>query len=164
MFSEKKERNSDNPGAGQNRINDGTKIKGDISSNGYFRIDGTIEGTLTTPSKVVIGKTGVIIGTLSCKNADIEGKVEGNLDITGTLSLKSTAHIVGEVIVGKLAVEPGATFNATCTMKGSVKEVNLNITTEQKVKDKKLQNHLFDRSQRKQTREVGSESEQEQSN
>lgn len=164
MFSEKKEKNSENPGTGQNRINDGTNIKGDISSNGYFRIDGTIEGTLTTPSKVVIGKTGVIIGTLSCKNADIEGKVKGILDITGTLSLKSTAHIEGDVITGKLAVEPGATFNATCTMKGSSKSISLKETSDQKVKDKKLQNHLFDRSQRTQTREVGSKSEKEQSN
>ena len=30
----------------------------------------------------------------------------------------------GEVEVGKLAVEPGATFNATCSMKGAVKELN----------------------------------------
>ncbi len=164
MFSEKKEKNSKNPGTSQNRINDGTKIKGDINSNGFFRIDGTIEGTLTTPSKVVIGKTGVIIGKLSCKNADIEGKIEGIIDITGTLCLRATAHIEGDVEVGKLAVEPGATFNATCTMKGFSKEININKSAEQEVKDKKLQNHLFDRSQRAQTREVGTKPEKEQSN
>jgi len=27
-------------------------------------------------------------------------------------------------VVGKLAVEPGATFNVTCVMKGTVKEMN----------------------------------------
>ncbi|RLD63307.1 MAG: polymer-forming cytoskeletal protein, partial [Bacteroidetes bacterium] len=37
------------------------------------------------------------------------------------LSLKNTANISGEVTMGKLSVEPGATFNATCAMKGSVK-------------------------------------------
>ena len=37
------------------------------------------------------------------------------------LSLKSTANISGDVTLGKLSVEPGAAFNATCTMKGSVK-------------------------------------------
>ena len=79
MFSDKKPRESETPGTGQNRINDGTKLKGNIVSNGYFRIDGIIEGNVKTPSKVVIGKTGVVIGTLSCENADIEGKVKGNI-------------------------------------------------------------------------------------
>tara|TARA_R110000787_G_scaffold109035_2_gene217523 strand:+ start:10575 stop:11030 length:456 start_codon:yes stop_codon:yes gene_type:complete len=123
MFSDKKPKESETPGTGQNRINDGTKLKGNITSNGYFRIDGEIEGNIKTPSKVVIGKTGVVIGTLICENADIEGKVKGILDIKGTLSLRATANIEGEVVTGKLAVEPGATFNATCLMKGSKKEL-----------------------------------------
>ena len=60
MFSEKKESRGIEPGTGQNRINEGTKLKGDIHSKGFFRIDGTIEGNVNTPSKVVLGKTGVI--------------------------------------------------------------------------------------------------------
>lgn len=122
MFSEKKDKNTVNPGTGQNRINEGTSLQGDINSKGFFRIDGTINGNVNTPSKVVIGKSGVIIGTLTCQNADIEGKFEGNLDVAETLTLRSTAQIDGEVSTGKLAVEPGATFNASCVMKGSEKE------------------------------------------
>ncbi|PHS66853.1 MAG: cell shape determination protein CcmA [Flavobacterium sp.] len=124
MFSDKKPKEIEPQGTNQNRINEGTVLKGDITSNGYFRIDGTIEGNVKTPSKVVIGKTGVVIGTLSCKNADIEGKVKGIVDISGTLSLKSTAYIEGEVVIGKLSVEPGAVFNATCLMKDSSKETS----------------------------------------
>ena len=147
MFSEKKEKNNLEPGMGQNRINEGTKIVGDITSKGFFRIDGTIDGNVNTPSKIVIGKTGVINGTLICENADIEGRIEGNLDVSGTLSLKSTAHIKGEVVAGKLAVEPGATFNATCLMKGSqkVEPINNDLTKGETIKS---QNHPFDRPQR----------------
>ncbi len=155
MFSDKKEKSVENPGTGQNRINDGTIIKGDINSSGFFRIDGDIEGNVKTPSKVVIGKTGKIVGTLNCKNADIEGKIKGIINITGTLTLKSTAHIEGEVVVGKLAVEPGATFNATCLMKSVEKEVKIKTASEKKPEDKKTQNYLFDRSQRTQSKEVG---------
>ena len=46
------------------------------------------------------------------------------LSLSGTLILKSDAHIEGEVVVGKLSVEPGATFNVSCVMKGTVKEMN----------------------------------------
>ena len=117
MFSDKKEKRiAVEPGSAQNRINEGTKLKGDISSTGFFRIDGIVEGNVKTPSKVVLGKTGVITGTLTCENADIEGKFKGNLQISGTLSLRSTAVIEGDVTVGKLAVEPGATMNASCVM------------------------------------------------
>lgn len=149
MFSEKKEKNVVEPGTGQNRINEGTNIKGDIHSKGFFRIDGTIEGNVSTPSKVVLGKSGFIKGTLRCENADVEGKFVGNLDVSGTLSLKSSAYIEGEVVIGKLAVEPGATFNASCTMKGA-KTVDAKESTSRSndLEEKKSQNYPFDRAQR----------------
>lgn len=91
MFSDKKDKqtNSMEPSASQNRINEGTELKGDILSDGFFRIDGKVVGSISKPSKVVIGKTGIVNGKLSCENADIEGKFEGNLDVSGTLTLKS---------------------------------------------------------------------------
>ena len=66
----------------------------------------------------------MVIGTLICNDADVEGKIEGKLEIKNLLSIKTAAHIEGEVITGKLAVEPGATFNASCVMKGSVKSLS----------------------------------------
>ena len=118
MFSDKKNANTtgSEPGASQNRINEGTHLNGDITSNGFFRIDGFVEGTVTTPSKVVLGKNGVVKGNLSCENADIAGNFTGNLNVSKLLTLRSSANIKGEVLVGKLSVEPGAIFNATCSM------------------------------------------------
>ncbi len=125
MFSDKKTgRMASEIISQQNTIAKGTVITGDIISEGDFRIEGSIQGNIKTPGKVVIGKTGVINGTLKSTNADIEGKFMGKLILSDTLSLKSSAHVEGEVEVGKLAVEPGATFNATCVMKGALKELN----------------------------------------
>lgn len=107
----------------QNKISEGTKIVGDIISKGGFRIEGIIEGTVKTDGRVVVGPSGNIKGSLTCDNADFEGQFSGKLDVTGTLTLKSTAKIEGEVLIGKLAVEPGASFNATCNMKGSLKSI-----------------------------------------
>lgn len=108
----------------QNRIAKGTTIVGDIVSEGGFRIDGAIQGTVKTPGKIVVGKSGIINGTLEGANADFEGRFSGKMKLSGVLSLKSSAFIEGEVEIGKLAVEPGATFNAVCSMKGAVKELN----------------------------------------
>ena len=125
MFSDnKKVKNMEEITSSQNIIAQGTKINGDFNSEGDFRIDGTIEGNIKTTGKVVVGKSGFIKGTLQGTDAHFDGKFSGKLSLSGTLTLKSTAHIDGEVVVGKLAVEPGATFNVTCIMKGTVKEMN----------------------------------------
>lgn len=126
MFSDNKKGKFPDPTSQQNRISEGTIIVGDITSKGGFRIDGTVEGTVSTPNKVVVGKSGSVKGTLNCKDADIEGVVNGKMEIDNLLSIKSSAKIEGEVTVGKLAVEPGATFIASCDMKGAVKTLGKN--------------------------------------
>jgi len=119
MFTEKKEKGV--IGNQQNRITEGTTIVGDFTSKSGIRIDGSVEGTVKTSAKVVVGEKGLVKGNLECQHADIEGKVMGKLFVSEILTLKATAHIEGEVVAGKLAVEPGATFNASCVMKGNVK-------------------------------------------
>lgn len=127
MFSDnKKPKETVDYSKNQNKISEGTKIVGDIISKGGFRIEGVIEGNVKTDGRVVVGPSGSINGTLVCDNADFEGTFSGKLDISGTLTLKSTAKIEGDVVIGKLAVEPGASFNATCSMKGGVKSLNKN--------------------------------------
>lgn len=119
MFSDnKKPRAMSEIGGQPNRIEKNTKIKGDIISEADFRIDGKLDGNVKTSGKVVIGKDGYIHGKVECVNADIEGSFNGELQVSDLLSLKNTAVIEGTVIVSKLSVEPGATFNASCSMKG----------------------------------------------
>ncbi len=105
-------------GGQPNRIEKNTKIKGDIASEADFRIDGKLNGNLKTSGKVVIGKDGYIHGKVECQNADVEGNFNGELMVSELLTLKASAVIEGTVSVAKLAVEPGATFNASCNMKG----------------------------------------------
>jgi cytoskeletal protein CcmA (bactofilin family) len=148
MFTDKKTKTPAIIGNQQNRITEGTSITGDLTSKSGMRIDGHVQGNVKTPSKVVLGETGVIKGTLECENADIEGKFSGNMTISGTLTLRATAHVDGDVVAGKLAIEPGAAFNATCVMKGSVKQML--DKKEDSQESIKSQNHLFERQERSQ--------------
>ena len=100
-----------------NRIEKGTKITGEIQSESDFRIDGILEGSISTSGKVVIGKEGKINGKVICKNADFEGVFSGNLEVKETLTLKSSSKTEGDVIISKLIVDAGAFFNAKCSMK-----------------------------------------------
>ena len=115
MFSESKK--TQDHGTQPNRIEANTRIKGDISSEADFRIDGVLEGDLTTTGKVVIGSTGKITGNVSCLQADIAGTFIGEIEVTEILSLQETAQIEGRIFTKKIAITPGAIFNASCSMK-----------------------------------------------
>lgn len=108
----------------RNVIAKNTSITGEIISEGDFRVDGSLEGTLKTNGKVIIGVDGLVKGKVESANADIEGRFSGELVVHETLSIKGTSNITGDILIGKLSVEPGAIFNATCAMKGAVKELN----------------------------------------
>tara|TARA_B100001287_G_scaffold62496_2_gene50607 strand:- start:28453 stop:28842 length:390 start_codon:yes stop_codon:yes gene_type:complete len=118
----------------QNMVSQGTTVVGDIFSEGDFRIEGNVKGNIKTSGKIVVGKTGVINGSLEGDNADFEGGFSGKLKLSGMLTLRSSAYIEGEVEIAKLSVEPGATFNATCIMKGGVKEL---INSDEKTSSEK---------------------------
>jgi len=109
-----------------NRIVEGTIIKGDILSHADFRLDGELIGNFQSKGKIVIGPSGSITGDIICKNADIEGKFMGKINVSEILNVKAKASIHGEVSVGKLSVEPGADFTASCVMNTNIKNLIAN--------------------------------------
>ena len=109
-----------------NRIVEGTEINGDINSLADFRLDGHLIGNFTTSGKIVIGPKGSIKGDVICKNADIEGKFDGILKVEEILNVKAKASISGEVTCGKLSVQPGADFSASCVMQPANKKSTSN--------------------------------------
>jgi cytoskeletal protein CcmA (bactofilin family) len=130
MFSEKKSAVNSDLTKEQNKIAQGTVFKGSIESKGSFRIEGQVIGNISTPGKIVVGKTGYIEGEIDCEHADFEGQFKGQLKVKSRLTLRETAKIEGEVFTDKLSIEPGAVFNATCTMKGGVKSITDNAKKE----------------------------------
>ena len=102
-----------------NNIVSGTTIKGEITTNGDFRIDGTLIGSINCKGKIVIGQTGTIEGEVICQNADISGKIKAQIKVEQLLTLKSTSELNGDVVTNKISVEPGAKFTGSCNMDGS---------------------------------------------
>lgn len=100
-----------------NRIVEGTTIEGNIVSQADFRLDGHLKGNFSSSGRLVIGPAGSVTGDVVCKTADIEGKFNGKIDVAEMLNVRSKASIKGEAMVGKLSVEPGADFSASCVMR-----------------------------------------------
>lgn len=99
-----------------NTISQGTEIKGDIISSGDIRIDGSINGNMDIKGKIVVGKSGKIEGSITCKVLEVSGFIEGKIFTSQLLNLKSSAKIFGDIETVKIAIEPGAIFTGNCKM------------------------------------------------
>lgn len=98
------------------RISAGTVIKGEIVSPYDIRIDGSFEGRLSSKGRVVIGESSDIKGDIIAINVDLFGKVNGNIFVKDTLSLKEGCVLEGNIQTRKLYVELGSEFNGNCKM------------------------------------------------
>ncbi|MCE2876227.1 MAG: polymer-forming cytoskeletal protein [Bacteroidota bacterium] len=103
-----------------NIIGQGTRITGDLISNGDFRVDGAIEGNVKVGQRLVIGGTGKILGNIEADSATVAGHIKGNLTVKNVLELKPSAKIDGDIITNKMVIEAGAQFNGRCTMNVAV--------------------------------------------
>ncbi len=99
-----------------NLVGTGTVINGEILCSGDMRIDGTVSGKIKCEGKIVVGTTGLLEGEVDCLNADFSGRIHARVEVSELLSLKATARFQGDMITGKLSIEPGANFTGTCTM------------------------------------------------
>jgi cytoskeletal protein CcmA (bactofilin family) len=117
-------KNGSAEGSAINLIGIGTEINGDINSTGDVRIDGVLKGNIVLKGRLVIGPNGKVDGDVNCQNADISGEIKGRLNVKEMLALKTTAKIVGDIVTGKISIEPGATFTGTCNMGAIVKNIH----------------------------------------
>jgi cytoskeletal protein CcmA (bactofilin family) len=116
-------KNGDGEFGAHNQIAKGTRIQGDISTEGVLRIDGTLIGSVESTGKVVVGPSGRIEGSIKCNSANISGEVKAKVMVKELLELKASAKLQGDVTTGKLAIEPGAVFSGSCSMGGVIKDI-----------------------------------------
>ncbi|HEY3430257.1 MAG TPA: polymer-forming cytoskeletal protein, partial [Cyclobacteriaceae bacterium] len=102
--------------------------EGNIETYGNIRVEGKVVGNVKSKSKVALGNSSNVQGNIIAQNADIEGEVRGRLEVSELLVLKATAVINGDIVTGKLVVEPGAVFNGSCKMGAAVKEIKIGDT------------------------------------
>lgn len=111
-----------NSGIIYNSLTNGSKIVGKIIADSDFRIDGEVEGEIACKGKLIIGQKGFLKGSITCNNTEILGKVEGNLLVFDTLTLRETAIVNADVRTKVLVVEPNAIFNGSCSMQNNLEK------------------------------------------
>ena len=104
-------------------IGAGNTITGNIAADGDIRIDGTVKGNVYSKAKILVGADGLIEGNIHCREADITGHVNGNINTQEILHLKGSAAVSGDIHTAKLFIEPTVSFNGQCHMGANIVEL-----------------------------------------
>lgn len=121
-----------------NILSEGTVIKGDIIADGDIRIDGNLNGNIEAKGRLVIGPKGKVEGEINCNNVEVSGYMKGKINVSDLLTMKTSAEINGDIVAGKLSVEPGAIFSGTCAM-GDLKSNMQKPASEKPVKKTEIE-------------------------
>ncbi len=95
-------------------IANGTVITGQFAATEDVRLDGVIEGDVKCDKRIVMGETGCVKGTIHAADAVIMGTIDGELIVTNTIHLKSSAKIDGKIQGKSMTVDEGAVYNGEC--------------------------------------------------
>ena len=72
-------------------------IRGDLTADGAFRIDGTIEGSVESQASVVVGESGVVRGGVRGTDVVIAGTVQGDVICAGHLEILAKGKVEGDI-------------------------------------------------------------------
>ena len=103
-------------------VGTGMTVEGDCETDGSLRIDGTIRGNVRAGKSVVIGKDGLLEGSIHTQDALIAGRVVGAVYAESHLELQATSQISGEIQARRMHVEDGAALQGQVAVgEGGVK-------------------------------------------
>ena len=85
----------------------GTSLTGDITSCDRLIIEGAIEVNLQNCQNIIIAETGIFRGDGSTENADVHGRVEGDLVVRKRLLIRASGRVSGTITYGEIEIEAG---------------------------------------------------------
>src|SRR5690606_16968667 len=100
----------------------GLKLKGDVDATNDVRIDGTMEGNISSDRKVMVGASGKLKGNIKAQEVHIMGEMKGDIYAKGLAKMGSTAKFNGGIISAQIEIEHGADIEASLTKLRAVKE------------------------------------------
>lgn len=91
-------------------------FKGELSFSGIARIQGTIEGSVSTAGELHVEAGGTVKASIEAKNIIVDGTVVGDLTATERIELLAHSQVKGDVMAKTLVVVEGAAFTGQCTI------------------------------------------------
>lgn len=96
-------------------IGTSSHFKGDITTKGTLRIDGSVVGNVDA-DWLILGEKAHLKGDIKAKGIIVGGCIEGNIKADEIIEIKSKGQIIGELITSKLSMAEGAIFDGRSSM------------------------------------------------
>ena len=104
-------------------IGNGVKIKGEITDADVVQIDGSADVTMNTDN-LVIGGTGDLKGTITSHNADVWGKLDGEVKVGGTLTIQEQGSVSGSIEYENLQIKLGGKIKGDVKVSEKIKKID----------------------------------------
>ena len=104
-------------------IGDGVKFKGEVTDADEVQVDGSADLILETDN-LVVGSTGSLKGTIKTDNADVWGNSDGDLKVSGTLTIQEQGSVSGTVEYQSLQIKLGGKVSGDLKVSEKVKNIN----------------------------------------
>ena len=92
------------------------KIKGPINLDQGIIIYGQVYGDVITRGSIRIAKDGIVEGNVRGSNVILGGTIIGHVKSEGSVTLKKTSKLKGDISYRKLHIEDGAQFEGQCDL------------------------------------------------
>jgi cytoskeletal protein CcmA (bactofilin family) len=94
-----------------------TQIDGKFSFNDTIRVDGRINGELTSDKgTVIIGENAVVEADVLVAVAIVRGKVKGRIVAGQRIEIYAPAQVNGDIHAPTVTIDSGVIFNGKCEM------------------------------------------------
>lgn len=99
-------------------ISGNLQIKGDVYFSGSLRVDGRIDGKISTyegrRGQVIVSKGAIVNGPINATSVLADGLISGTMEVSEKLECRSNAVIRGHVTYGSMDIADGAQIEARC--------------------------------------------------
>lgn len=95
----------------------GMTVNGDVTGEGEFRIEGRVEGSVTTRGRVIVDASGEVEGGIEAEEIVASGKVSGKITAKGAVRLKKGCRVQADVQAAAIELEEGGVVNGRLEMK-----------------------------------------------
>jgi cytoskeletal protein CcmA (bactofilin family) len=94
----------------------GTKITGELMSDGIVKVEGTVVGSVRADRQVLVAKGGMIQGDVFTRDAIVGGEIHGAILADDRVEVQSTSIIEGDITTLRIVVHEGGEVNGHVRM------------------------------------------------
>jgi cytoskeletal protein CcmA (bactofilin family) len=94
----------------------GTRLVGDVESDGVVKVEGEISGTIRAERQVLVARGGVVRGDIITSEAVLGGEVHGGITASDRVEVQAGAAVHGDISTNRLIVQEGGEVNGVVKM------------------------------------------------